>query len=101
MGVAEDHLQLLGQLRNVELQEPERKEECCGFGGTFAVKNPEISAAMVRDKADALLNTGASRLVSGDCGCLMNITGHLEHRGAALRGTHIASFLWERTHADD
>lgn len=101
MGVAGDHEQLLKQLDKVELVEQERKEECCGFGGTFAVKNPDISAAMVSDKADALLATGAQQLVSGDCGCLMNIDGHLQHRGAGLRGQHIASFLWERTHAED
>jgi len=101
MGVASDHLQLLQQLGNVELVEPERKEECCGFGGTFAIKHPDISAVMVHDKAAAIRDTGAEQLVSGDCGCLMNIHGHLQHQGAGLAAEHIASFLWERTHGAD
>jgi len=101
MDVAGDHLQLLQQLSNVELVEPERKQECCGFGGTFAIKHPDISAAMVHDKATAIRATGAEQLISGDCGCLMNIHGHLQHEGAGLTAEHIASFLWERTHGAD
>jgi len=99
MGVAAEHEALLGQLANVQLVEQARKAECCGFGGTFAVKHPEISAAMVADKAKAISDTGAEQLVSGDCGCLMNITGHMQHTGIGPSGQHIASFLWERTHA--
>jgi L-lactate dehydrogenase complex protein LldE len=99
MSVAEEHRALLQQLENVTLVEQQRAEECCGFGGTFAVKHPEISAAMVEEKCNALLATGATNLVSGDCGCLMNITGHADYRNETLKGRHIASFLWERTHA--
>ncbi len=103
MGVADEHEALLQQLGNVQLVEQARKVECCGFGGTFAVKHPDISAAMVADKAQAICDTGADQLVSGDCGCLMNITGHMEHQASAPepshQGQHIASFLWERTHA--
>ncbi|MCB1872990.1 MAG: (Fe-S)-binding protein [Gammaproteobacteria bacterium] len=99
MGVANEHQSLLQQLSNVELVEQERKEECCGFGGTFAVKHAQISAAMVEEKATALVASGADALVSGDCGCLLNIAGHLEYRKAQLPGSHIASFLWERTNA--
>jgi len=101
MGVAGEHQALLQQLKNVELVEPGRKEECCGFGGTFAVKHAQISAAMVEEKATELVATGADALVSGDCGCLMNITGHLDYRKENLPGDHIASFLWERTNATD
>jgi L-lactate dehydrogenase complex protein LldE len=54
---------------------------------------------MVADKAQAITDTGAEQLVSGDCGCLMNITGHMQHQGIGPKGQHIASFLWERTHA--
>ncbi len=97
MGVDGAHRALLAQLSAVELVEPARAAECCGFGGTFSVKHPAVSAAMVEDKADALLATGARRLVTGDCGCLMNITGRLRKRGDDLTGEHIASFLWERT----
>jgi len=101
MGVAQEHLALLGQLANVTLLEPDHKEECCGFGGTFAVKHPDISAAMVQDKARQIEATGASRLISGDCGCLMNISGHMAHQGNDMPAQHLASFLWERTHDAD
>lgn len=101
MGVADEHQALLQQLDNVHLVEQARKAECCGFGGTFAVKHPDISAAMVADKAQAITETGADLLVSGDCGCLMNITGYMEHDGVGPKGQHIASFLWERTHATE
>ena len=99
MRVAGDHEALLRQLGNVELVETERATECCGFGGTFAVKHPAISAAMVADKGRAVRATGAQTLVTGDCGCLMNIAGHLAGEGEGPEGRHIASFLWERTRA--
>ena len=97
LGVAGNAGQLLAQLDQVELVRQDHAEECCGFGGTFAVKYPEISAAMVADKADALVNAAAEQVISGDCGCLMNIHGHLRKRGSALPCQHIAQFLWERT----
>lgn len=98
MGVADNIEALLGQLENVSLLEQDHKAECCGFGGTFAVKQPEISAAMVTDKTAAIRETGAEVLVSQDCGCLLNISGAFEHQGSGPRAEHIASFLWERTH---
>jgi L-lactate dehydrogenase complex protein LldE len=88
---------LLGGLARVETVEQRHKAECCGFGGTFAVKQPAISGAMVADKCDAVVETGADVLVSQDCGCLMNIAGALERRGTGPRCLHIAEFLWERT----
>ena len=97
LGVAGAAEQLLSQLDRVEYVEQERADECCGFGGTFAVKYPEISAAMVSDKADAIEQSGADLLIGGDCGCLMNIGGHLCKRGSQLSAQHIAQFLWERT----
>ncbi len=96
MGIAEVGPRLLGQLDNVTLVEQVRPEECCGFGGTFAVRHPDISGAMVSDKVKALADTGATRFVTTDCGCLMNINGHAEHARKDLRGQHIASFLWQR-----
>ncbi|OZG71721.1 oxidoreductase [Hahella sp. CCB-MM4] len=88
---------LLNQLGNVAVVQQERANECCGFGGTFSVKAPEISNAMVQDKCDSLMATGAQQLVTGDCGCMMNITGAIEKRGDQLNGKHVASFIWERT----
>lgn len=97
MGVAGDHSALIQQLQNVELVTQERETECCGFGGTFAVKAAEISATMVNDKCDAIVASGCDKLVSGDCGCLLNISGAQEHRGDPIQHQHLASFLWERT----
>lgn len=88
---------LLRQLQNVTLVELARETECCGFGGTFAVKQPSISAAMVKDKVDDISRTGASTVVAGDCGCLMNISGAMKHAGVTVAGKHLAEFLWERT----
>lgn len=88
---------LLDQLDGVDTVMQSHESECCGFGGTFAVRHPDISAAMASDKADALEATGAAVLVSADCGCLTNLNGTLAKRGSPLRGQHIASFLWQRT----
>ncbi|MBB5017973.1 L-lactate dehydrogenase complex protein LldE [Chitinivorax tropicus] len=89
-------LALLDRLRHVQLMNHEREAECCGFGGTFSIKHPAISAAMVADKVQALLDCGAQQLVSADCGCLLNINGALAHRGEALQGEHIISFVRRR-----
>ncbi|AOE71207.1 oxidoreductase [Pseudomonas fluorescens] len=89
--------ELLGQLRNVERVDHSHESECCGFGGTFSVRMPDISGAMVADKTRALQESGAHQVLSADCGCLMNINGALEKQHAALRGQHLASFLWQRT----
>lgn len=97
MGVIDQPKSLLRQLANVTLVENPREKECCGFGGTFAVRQPEISAAMVTDKIAALEKTGAAEVVSGDCGCLMNINGALEKASKPMTGRHIAEFLLERT----
>jgi len=98
MGVIEDSKSLIRQLRNVTLVALERETECCGFGGTFAVKQPALSGAMVQDKIEAITRTGASVVLSGDCGCLLNITGAMAHAGTPVSGMHLAQFLWERTH---
>ncbi len=97
MGISEEPRALLGQLANVEVAPLARGRECCGFGGTFAVRLPEISAAMVEDKAGDVVATGAEVLLSGDGGCLLNIGGRLEAEGAPVRAQHLAEFLWERT----
>lgn len=89
--------ELLSQLNNVERIDHDHESECCGFGGTFSVKMSDISGAMVLDKTKALKETGASQVVSADCGCLMNINGAFEKQHEALRGQHLATFLWLRT----
>ncbi|MFP4031944.1 MAG: (Fe-S)-binding protein [Desulfococcaceae bacterium] len=98
MDVITESKTLIRQLKNVELAELAHEDQCGGFGGTFSVKQPAISAAMVRDKVDDIRRTEARRVLSGDHGCLMNITGAMDRRGVSVRGQHIADFLWERTH---
>ena len=100
MQVAQEGTALLGQLDGVSIVEQERATECCGFGGTFAIKHDEISAAMVKDKVDSIQETDADCLVTGDCGCLMNIEGNMKHRGIEIECMHIAEFLERRCHAD-
>lgn len=84
---------LLAQLPHIDVSMQDHEAECCGFGGAFSVKHPEISAAIAADKVDALEATGATTMISADGGCLLNLNGTLEKRGSALRGQHIASFL--------
>ena len=96
MGTYEHVHALLGQLPGVKVVTQEREAECCGFGGTFSLKLPAISAAISDDKADALKASGAQSFVSADCGCLLNIRHTLEKRGDALPGRHLATFLRER-----
>jgi L-lactate dehydrogenase complex protein LldE len=107
MGVHATSMALLERLEHVTVQLPPRAEECCGFGGTFAIRYPDISAAIASDKVAALRSTGADRVVSADCGCLLNILGRaarLDEEAAranpSLPGEHIASFLWRRTSED-
>jgi L-lactate dehydrogenase complex protein LldE len=96
MGIIEDSKSLLRQLQNVELIELQNEQECCGFGGTFSIKQPAISAAMVKDKTADIRQTGASRVLSGDCGCLLNIGGALEYQQQPIPTQHIAEFILER-----
>ncbi len=97
MGIGEEPKLLLRQLHNVEIVSLQRETECCGFGGTFSVREPEISAAMVEDKAADVAATGAPILLSADGGCLLNIAGRMERRGDRVAARHVAEFLWERT----
>jgi L-lactate dehydrogenase complex protein LldE len=96
MGVHITGNQLISQLSNVELVLHDYESECCGFGGTFAVKHGDISAAMVADKSKHLLATNAVKYVSADHGCMMNINGALDYQKQTLRGEHIASYLLKR-----
>ncbi|UTA48364.1 (Fe-S)-binding protein [Simiduia sp. 21SJ11W-1] len=97
MGIHESGLQLIKQLANVEPVAHERQTECCGFGGTFSVKQADISSAMAQDKAASLSATNAPEFVSTDWGCMLNINTTLEYQKSPLRGRHLASFLAERT----
>lgn len=85
--------QLLGTVRGLNLTELPDREVCCGFGGTFCVKYPEISNDMVDKKARSVESTGAELLLSGDLGCLLNMAGKLHRRGSAVRVRHVAEVL--------
>ncbi|KIF81575.1 (Fe-S)-binding protein [Noviherbaspirillum autotrophicum] len=97
MGTRQHGVELVDALPGVTRLEHERESECCGFGGAFALKHADISGAMVKDKIASACATGADRLVSADCGCLLNIGHAAQHQGAPLPVEHLASFLWRRT----
>lgn len=86
---------LLANVRGLRLLEQERPQTCCGFGGVFAVKMGEISAAMLRDRLDVFEATGADLVVGCDISCLMHIEGGLRQRGSRMRTMHIAQLLAE------
>ncbi len=86
-------LDLLRHVRGIDLVELAHTEECCGFGGTFAVKNAEISTAMMADKIRHILNTGAEICTAGDNSCLMRIGGGLARLRTGVRVVHLAEIL--------
>jgi L-lactate dehydrogenase complex protein LldE len=86
-------LRLLRNVRGLELVELARADECCGFGGTFAIKNADTSSAMLTDKCDAIVATGAEVCTALDGSCLLQIGGGLSRRGANVRTVHLAEIL--------
>jgi L-lactate dehydrogenase complex protein LldE len=84
---------LLAAVDGIDLVPLPRAEECCGFGGTFAVKNSETSVAMGSDKAAQVRSTGAEVLVAGDSSCLMHVGGLLSRQRAGIRTLHLAEVL--------
>ncbi|MBB3727308.1 Fe-S oxidoreductase [Nonomuraea dietziae] len=84
---------LLSHVRGLELVPLEGADECCGFGGTFAVKNPAISAAMCSDKVRNVMDTGAEVLCAADNSCLMHIGGTLRRQKTGVRIMHLAEIL--------
>lgn len=87
---------LLRSLKNVHLVELEREEECCGFGGTFSIKEPEISNAMVSRKIADIKERNVEYLIAGDAGCLMNISGAMKKQGVDVTPIHLYDFLTQR-----
>ncbi len=87
---------LIRQLKNVELIELENEDECCGFGGTFSIKEPEISNAMVLEKIDDIKSRNVEYVVSGDAGCLLNISGAMKKNGVNVKPMHLYDFIAER-----
>jgi L-lactate dehydrogenase complex protein LldE len=95
LGIREEPQTLLGNIKGLDLVPLPFAEDCCGFGGTFAVKMSDISGAMVEEKAQHVRETNAEVLVGMDMGCLMNIGGRLEHEGRPVRVMHLAELLYE------
>ena len=93
LGVAEEPRQLIAQVRGTEFVTMGLETQCCGFGGTFAVKYPEISDAMLQKKIASLKQAGADTLVSCDAGCLMHIAGRLHRQGESIRIMHLAGVI--------
>jgi len=93
LGVGDRPRLLLEQVRGIRLIDLPRAAECCGFGGTFAVKNADTSIAMGDDKVDVLVATGADVLTSADTSCLMHLGGLLSRRGSPIRVMHLAEIL--------
>jgi L-lactate dehydrogenase complex protein LldE len=93
LGVLEEPRELLENVEGLELLVWENEELCCGFGGTFAIKMPDISTAMADEKIKALEESGADTLVSGDSSCLMHLEGRLKRTGRDTRVYHLAQIL--------
>ena len=99
MGVKAQPRALLRGMTGLELREMAEPEVCCGFGGTFCVKYPDISTRMVSDKAADIMSTGADTLLAGDMGCLLNMAGRLSRLGSGIAVRHVAEVLADMTDA--
>ena len=93
LGVKAQPRALLAGVAGVQLRELPDSEVCCGFGGTFCVKYPEISTRMVQEKTRDITATGADTLLAGDMGCLLNMAGRLSREGSPVRVRHVAEVL--------
>lgn len=95
LGMSDEAVRLLTQIEGVQFVPLEKAEQCCGFGGTFAVKFPEISGSLVRDKVECIRRSGADVLVCNDGGCALNITGSLHREQVPVLTKHIAEVIAE------
>ncbi|HET7716957.1 MAG TPA: (Fe-S)-binding protein [Bauldia sp.] len=93
LGVREQPRRLLKSVLGLRLAELRDADVCCGFGGTFCVKYPDISNAIVGKKTEAIAATGADTLLAGDLGCLMNMAGKLQREGRPVHSRHVAEIL--------
>ncbi len=95
LGVREEPLTLLKSLKGAEFVPLPNADRCCGFGGVFMGKMPEVSMALANEKAESVIGTGADTLTGCDHGCLMNIADAIQRRRANVRVRHLASVLAE------
>ncbi len=92
-GIKKEPRQLLSKVQGLELIEMEESETCCGFGGTFAVKNTSISSAMAEKKVENALASGAEYIISTEASCLMNINGYIAKKKLPIKGIHLADVI--------
>jgi len=95
LGLTGQPRKLLGGVEGLELVEMDRPESCCGFGGTFALRLPDLATAMADDKVGQAEATAADALIAGDTGCLMHLAGRLSRTGSSIRAVHLATLLAE------
>ncbi|MBM7646953.1 L-lactate dehydrogenase complex protein LldE [Scopulibacillus daqui] len=95
MGIKEPPQRLLKHVKGLEVVPLSHSYDCCGFGGTFSVKMPEISEEMVEEKTKHMMESDADLLIGMDCSCLMNIKGRLTRKGCSIEVKHIAQVLNE------
>jgi L-lactate dehydrogenase complex protein LldE len=93
LGIKDQGVRLLRQIGNVQFKPLEKTDQCCGFGGTFAVKYPAISGAIVQDKINCIAAVGADTLICNDAGCTMNIAGMCHRRGVEVATKHLAELM--------
>lgn len=96
LGLQKEAEQLIRGVEGLTYVQAAHDDQCCGFGGSFSVRYPQISTAMVADKTRCILATGADAVVSTDAGCLMNIGGKLHREGREIRAMHLAELLESR-----
>ncbi|NQU65433.1 MAG: (Fe-S)-binding protein [SAR324 cluster bacterium] len=93
IGVKDQPRKLIAKVAGAELVEMENSDKCCGFGGTFSIKYPGISTAILDEKLDNIMSSGATTVVGCDVGCLMNIEGRLSRKNLPIKTMHIAQLL--------
>lgn len=95
IGVTDEAVHVMGQIEGLEYVPLEKKDQCCGFGGTFAMKYPQISGSMVRDKVDCIKATQAPTVISNDAGCTMNLSGSCRRENACVDFKSLAEIIAE------
>jgi len=93
LGIKEQPRKLMANVKGLKMRELDDAENCCGFGGLFSVKYPDISGKIVDDKVGCVEKSGADVLLGGDLGCLMNVAGRLQRRGSRIKVRHVAEVL--------
>ncbi|HEX4917530.1 MAG TPA: (Fe-S)-binding protein [Limnobacter sp.] len=96
LGVQKQPRDLMNAMGNVQVTEMKDSRQCCGFGGTFALKYGDVSAAICTDKCEQIKATGAQAVVLGDLGCMLNIEGRLRRMGESTQVLHVAELLTGR-----